>query len=57
MEFEFQFEFIGASPKFVFAPYGNRGGFGKTEMSGQMVRNFLGPVLAQSGRTDFWNLG
>ena len=33
------------------APYGNRGGFDKTEMSGEMVRNFVGPVLDQSGLT------
>jgi len=52
---------------FDFATYGNWGGFGKTEVCGKMVRNFMGPGAAGSGRTEwivksqivkfFWILG
>jgi len=41
---------------FFFAPFGNWGGFDKTEMSGNTTRNFLGPGAAGSGRTELGKL-
>jgi len=42
-------------PKTDFVPYGNWGGFDKTEMTGNTTRNFLGPGAAGSGRTELRN--